>query len=183
MNLFRKAILCNLCQIFDEAGTILEQAVDEIRSEYFVIDTYFNIAQYIRLDELPVQLEVITPNLLQADGVQQQLRIFAISLPIEVWQLFDEKGKLLGTKLNGLSEDFDAEDEYELCNDGIYGVSGPSCGVGTWDGRKMKMTPIEQDKALPYPHFPLPFSYDLKVEFVQPDKLSIKKRRLVEKFL
>jgi hypothetical protein len=183
MNLYRKSIICDLSQTFDEAGTILEQFVDEIRSEYFVIDTEFNIALHEYTDDLPVPLEVTTPVLLKTVGVQQQLRVYMIRLPIEVWQLFDEAGRFLGQKLNGFVEVCDDDEDDDLCHDGIDDVSGPFCCVGNWNGRKMKMTPIEQDKTLPYPHFPLPFSYDLKIDFVQPDKLSIKKRRLVEKFL
>jgi hypothetical protein len=181
MKLYRKSIIGELKQQFDETGTILKQYLDEIRAEYFIIDTEFSNARCVDQDELPVSLEETSPILVGSAGVQQQTRIYRINMPIEVWQLFDEKGKFLGQKFQCIYEVY--EDVFDLCNDGIDNVCGPYCYVENWNGRKMKPTNVEEDETLPFPHFPLPFTYEVKAEFVQPEKLSLKKKRLVKKYL
>ena len=83
----------------------------------------------------------------------------------------------MGQALNGFVEADDyGDDNFDLCNDGMSNIGEPFCYVENWNGWKMKATCIEKDETLPFPHFPLPFAYDLQAEFVQPDDVSIKKR-------
>ena len=173
MLLYRKSLVCDLSQTFDETGVLLQQCFYEgSRPQFMTIDTETNHDEEIDENDLPfpLELEIKVPEL---SGVKQQLRLYELSLPILVLQFFDEKGKPLGQVINDYIDDYGLE----------YGFGYPFGSVADWNGRKMKSTNLERDDDLPFPHFPLPFEYVRQVELNQPEKLTVKEKRLIKKYL
>lgn len=173
--MYRKELLCHLSQTFDETGILLEQYVEHVevvRSQLETIDTETEDCDTIDSSDLTLPLS-LEPKMTKLVGVGQQLRLYKIDLPIWVWQLFDEKGKPLGQILNNYIDD-DFED---------YGLGHLLGYVADWNGRKMKSTAIDRDEDLPFPHIPLPFEYVLQAEFVQPERVTAKEKRLVKRYL
>jgi len=169
MIVYRRTIVCGLYQTFDETGTLLSQFLQQGQDQFLTIDTETEDENEIDSAEVPLKLE-LDPELAESGiGEKDKLKTYTISFSIVVQQLFDANGKPLGQIFK------------RHIDDEAFGE--PFGSVANRKGRKMKSTHIKLDEDLPFPYIPLPFPYVLRVEFVQPKRLSEEEKRLVEEFL